>query len=215
MYMKKIFLVGDSIRKGYDSYVKYALRDCCEVYYPEDNCRFAQYVLRHISDWKSELGLSDDVDVVHWNAGLWDTLTLFSDECLTPPDFYRYFIDKICKRIKVLFPNAKVIFATSTPVLEHKYPNPAVSIRYNVDVAKYNEIAKEVVTSHGFAINDLYAVVERLGESYYSDMTHLYTPEGTQIITNKVLSAIGEALGCEFKEFTLTDYTAATNVIGL
>ena len=30
--MKRIFLIGDSIRMGYDKYVKEALADACEVY---------------------------------------------------------------------------------------------------------------------------------------------------------------------------------------
>lgn len=213
--MKKILLIGDSIRQGYDKYVKYALKDSCEVYYPEDNCRFAEYVLRHISDWKGELGLGDDVDVVHWNAGLWDTLTLYEDGCLTPPDFYEYFIDKICKRIKVLFPKAKVIFATSTPVVEERFPKPEQSKRLNSDVAKYNEIAKKTVEKHGVTVNDLYSVVEKLSIDCYSDMTHLYTPEGTQVITNAVIKAISNVLGCEFEEFTVSDYENVKGIVGL
>ncbi len=213
--MKKILLIGDSIRQGYDKYVKYALKDSCDVYYPKDNCRFAEYVLRHVSDWKGELGLGDDVDVVHWNAGLWDSATLYEDGCLTPPDFYEYFIDKICKRIKVLFPKARVIFATSTPVLENKYPKPKEFSRKNSDVAKYNEIAVRTVRKHGVEVNDLYAVVEKLSEDCYSDVTHLYTPEGTQAITSAVLKAIGKALGCEFSEFTLSDYESVNEIIGL
>ena len=101
--MEKILLIGDSIRQGYDKYVKYALRDQYEVYYPRDNCRFAQYVLRHIIDWKRDLALGDDVDVVHWNAGLWDTLVLYEDGCLTPPEIYEYFIDKVCKELRCCF----------------------------------------------------------------------------------------------------------------
>ena len=43
--MKKIVLIGDSIRMGYDKYVKDALSGVAEVYYPEENCKFAEYVL--------------------------------------------------------------------------------------------------------------------------------------------------------------------------
>ena len=31
--MKKVLLLGDSIRMGYDEYVKELLQDTCEVYY--------------------------------------------------------------------------------------------------------------------------------------------------------------------------------------
>ena len=37
--MKKIVLIGDSIRMGYCEYVKNSLRDVAEVYYPPENCR--------------------------------------------------------------------------------------------------------------------------------------------------------------------------------
>lgn len=43
--MKKVFLLGDSIRKGYDKYVERAFEGKASVYYPEDNCRFAAYTL--------------------------------------------------------------------------------------------------------------------------------------------------------------------------
>lgn len=213
--MKKVLLIGDSIRKGYDAYVKGFLQDSCEVYYPGDNCRFAQYVLRHLSDWKNELQLDASLDLIHWNVGLWDTLELFEDGCLTPPDFYAHFMDKICGRIKVLFPHAKVIFATSTPVLEERFPDPRVSIRRNASVREYNEIAKKIVLHHGFSVNDLYAVVENVPEAYYSDMTHLYTPQGTQLLTDAVAKAICQALGIAYTEFTLEDYQSVNAVLGL
>ena len=71
--MKKIVLLGDSIRMGYDKYVKEALADVAEVYYPEENCRFAEYTLRYAHEWAGSIP-RDDVDVVHWNNGLWDAI---------------------------------------------------------------------------------------------------------------------------------------------
>ena len=75
LFMKKIVLIGDSIRMGYDKYVRAALDGKAEVLFPEENSRFAEYVLRAVIDWKREGKWGDDVDVVHWNAGLWDTLS--------------------------------------------------------------------------------------------------------------------------------------------
>ena len=213
--MKKVLLIGDSIRMGYDKYVKNYLADSCEVYYPKDNCRFAQYTLRHLCDWKSALALGDDLDLVHWNVGLWDTLELYDDGCLTPLEFYAFFMEKICKRIKVIFPKAKVVFATSTPVLENRFPNPHFSKRLNSNVRKYNDIATEICSKNGFIINDLYSLVENVPEKYYSDMTHLYTPEGTQLLTDAVIQVICSTLDIEYKEFTLADYESVKEVIGL
>ena len=49
--MKKILLIGDSIRMGYDKYVKEALDGVAEVYYPKENCKMAVYVLRFLQEW--------------------------------------------------------------------------------------------------------------------------------------------------------------------
>ena len=61
--MKKVLLLGDSIRMGYDKYVKSALEGAAEVYYPDENARFVQYVLRYASNWKKTLELSEDIDL--------------------------------------------------------------------------------------------------------------------------------------------------------
>ena len=52
--VKKIFLIGDSIRfgapgsEGYGIFVKQKLEGMAEVYAPDENCRFAQYTLRYL-----------------------------------------------------------------------------------------------------------------------------------------------------------------------
>lgn len=43
--MKRVLLLGDSIRMGYDSMVKELLSDKYEVFFPEDNGRFSSYTL--------------------------------------------------------------------------------------------------------------------------------------------------------------------------
>lgn len=214
MEKKKVFLVGDSITGGYKRYVAESLKDSCEVYSAPDNCRFTQYCLRYLDVWKKKLELGDDVDLVHWNVGLWDTLELYEDGCMTPPDIYAHYIDRICKRIRLLFPKATVIFATSTPILEHRFLKPKISIRRNSTVREYNAIATEICKKHGFLIDDLYSAVENIPEEYYSDMTHLNTPEGAQLTTNTVTKSICEALDLEYKEFTLKDYEEVKNVEG-
>ena len=68
--MKKIILIGDSIRLGYDKYVKDALARVAEVSYPDDSARFSEYTLRYLSDWKHDNKWGSDIDLVHWNTGL-------------------------------------------------------------------------------------------------------------------------------------------------
>lgn len=202
--MKKVMLVGDSIRQGYDKFVKLALEDCAEVYFPQDNCRFAQYVLRHISDWLSASGFGEEVDCLHWNAGLWDCLQLYGQGPLTPLEIYEVFMDKICQRIRLLFPKAKVIFATSTPVWEEKYGKDFK--RFNQDIEAYNAAAVEIVKKYGFEVNDLYTLLKDAPKSYFSDMTHYYTQEATEVITNQVLQHIAKAIDVEPKAIHYADF---------
>ena len=139
--MKNIFLVGDSIRfgapnpskynnisPGYERYVREKLEGIANVYGPDENCRFAQFSLRFLQKWAAVVP-AEEIDVVHWNNGLWDVLRLFGDEPLTPLEFYENLLRRVYKRIRFLFPNAKVIFALSTAVIEEReFPE---FLRYN------------------------------------------------------------------------------------
>lgn len=49
--MKRIFLIGDSIRIGYDSVVRDALASSAQIYWDADNARFVQYTLRNVAVW--------------------------------------------------------------------------------------------------------------------------------------------------------------------
>ena len=49
--MKNILLIGDSIRMGYDKAVKKSFEGIANVVFPEDNCRFASYVLRYFHEY--------------------------------------------------------------------------------------------------------------------------------------------------------------------
>lgn len=49
--MKNLLLIGDSIRMGYDKAVKKTLEGKANVIFPEENCRFASYVLRYFHEY--------------------------------------------------------------------------------------------------------------------------------------------------------------------
>lgn len=192
--MKNVLLIGDSIRAGYDKAVRKTLDGVANVYFPEENCRFASYVLRYIHEYKS-LVPDGKVDVIHWNAGLWDCLRLLGEEPHTPIEFYKHYMDRICARIVKVYPDAKVVFATSTSVLSERMPEGFK--RYNEEIEMYNTAAKEVVCKYGFDINDLYAVSVALPEEAHSDSVHYYTPMGTEVFTNAVLKHIAPLIGLE------------------
>lgn len=204
--MKNILLIGDSIRMGYDKSVKSTLQGKANVYFPEENCRFASYVLRYLHEYQRLLGEAP-VDVVHWNAGLWDCLRLFGEEPHTPIEIYTYYIERICIRIKKLFPGAQVIFATSTSVQSELMRSDFK--RYNHEIEAYNAAAVQVVSRYGFQVNDLYGVSTTLPPEAHSDAVHYYTPMGTKAFTEQVLSyllpAIGEDFSVEYREDLYVD----------
>lgn len=152
------------------------------------------YVFRYFHEWINSFRLKgEDVDVVHWNAGLHDCLRLFEEEPNTPLDIYEYYMERTCIRIKKICPNAKVIFATSTAVISENMTKDFM--RYNKDIEKYNEVAVKVAEKHGFAINDLYPISAKLPVQAHSDAVHYYTPEGTEAFSKQVFSCVSQALG--------------------
>ena len=189
--MKKIVLLGDSIRMGYDKYVKEALAGSAEVFYPKENCKFALNILRCIVEWKRE-GWGDDVDLVHWNAGLWDCVEVDSDKPLTPLAWYEETVARVDKRLRAFFPKAKIIFATSTSVAEEKYTPDFC--RHNAIIEEYNAAAVRALASTDTVINDLYSLTKSFPDSYRSDATHFYTDKGTEMIGSRVLSLICDEL---------------------
>ena len=192
--MKKIFLLGDSIRMGYDEYVAMAFRKTAKVFYPEDNCRFAAYFLRNLKNWQKELECGEDVDLIHWNAGLWDLLILQDGEHLTPVEVYAMYIERICKMMKQFFPNAKMIFATSTPVQEELFTEYK---RFNRDIENYNAHATAIVKRYGMEVNDLYTLACNSPVEYHSDKTHYGTKEGTRMLADQVVAVISKSLAIE------------------
>ena len=197
--MKNIFLIGDSIRygahtvsatnelsPGYGIYVKEMLEGKANVYAPDENCRFAQYTLRFLRKWSKRVP-AEEIDVVHWNNGLWDVLREFDDEPLTPVEFYGDLLKRVYKRIRILFPNAKVIFALSTSVKEEWYKQGFC--RYNCEIEEYNKKAVEVMKELGVEVNDLYTLSASFDDSMRADPTH-FNDEGSKALAEQVVKVI-------------------------
>ena len=191
--MRKIVLLGDSIRMGYDKFVKESLGDEAEVFYPKDNCKFAKYSIRFLRDWTRDGTLPGDADVVHWNVGLWDVVQLFDGESLVSPEEYARDLERLYRHLVHYFPKAKLIFATSTSVVEEKYA--ANFFRKNARIEEYNAVARSVLEPLGVEINDLYAVSRSAGEEHRSDMTHYNTDAGRQLIGGAVVACLCRACG--------------------
>lgn len=202
--MKKLYLIGDSIRMGYCEYVKIALKGKADVYWNEGNARFAEYVLYSIGDWEHKQKIGEDTACVHWNAGLHDVIRTMDEDPLTPTEIYGYYIDRICQRLKKYYPNAVQIFATSTPVQEELYDY--WFSRKNSDIDAINAEAVKIVKKYGIEVNDLNALLKNQPKEFYSDKTHFHTPAAREIITKAVLKSVCPALGIDYDELEMPDF---------
>lgn len=181
-YMKKVTLLGDSIRLiGYGTKVPELLGDGYTVFQPTDNCRFAQYLLRCVFDYKNEIAGSD---VVHYNAGLWDATFLFSDKkSFTPVEDYCKTLLRVTDELKKLCP--RLIFATTTPC--------RTDMPYNDNgiIKSYNDAIVPLLKERGVEINDLNALVSKdiIGYIRDDDKIHL-TEKGIEDCSRQVVKAI-------------------------
>lgn len=194
--MKKVLLLGDSIRMGYDDYVKERLQGEFEVYYePDDNGRFAAYTLWQFNQLVCKYG---KFDLVHWNNGYWDmNIEPPMTEAIHPIDEYLHFLKRIIKEIRKN--GAKIIFATTTPILTagaaKDITGTGANLRYHNDwVIQYNNAAKKLMQSENIPINDLYTLTLKDPNYYKSeDRLHL-TEEGYQVCADAVANSIRQNL---------------------
>lgn len=194
--MKKVLLIGDSIRLGYERYVTAMLEGVATVYTPGDvNCGTAQFVLRWVHEWKRRGNFPDDMDIVHWNAGLWDVLRIHGDDTLSPPDFYADTLKRISERLRLIFPKAKQVFALSTWVQENLYRGEYQ--RFNRDIDRFNEIAVKTLAPLGVEFDDLHSATENAPKECWSDMTHFNTVDGIKLVGGQVVACLCGHLGID------------------
>lgn len=205
--MKNLLLLGDSIRVGYCEFVKDMLKDEAGVFFPPENCRFAQYTLRELDHWIKPM---PEIDVIHWNNGLWDCLHLgidgiaddgeaagitikppqvqnsyrYEKEPLTPPDIYEYMLNRIVIRLKQLCPHAVIVFGTTTPVVEEEAP---AVFRSNAEIDQYNSIARKVMQKYDIRINELGEYAKTLGKEYRRDWVH-YNDKGCKLLAEEIIT---------------------------
>ena len=192
-------LLGDSISLSYREIVKYFLRDMAQIFYPPENGRFVAYTFRALYEWSRDLNWASDTQIVYWNNGLWDVVRIFGDEPQTPLSDYGILIERTFNRLKYLFPQAKIIFATSTPVLEGRFDRKNF-YRSNADIEKYNDVAREIILKNGGFVHDLYALTKNFPLQAYQDATH-FVPKACEFMALNVANVLNEVKNNSVKKF--------------
>ena len=194
--MKRVLLLGDSIRMGYDEYVKELLTGEFEVVYDDaDNGRFAAYTLWQANQFFRHCGR---FDVVHWNNGYWDmNVEAPMVEAIHPVPEYVHFLGRILAEIRRN--GAVPVFATSTPILSEEAAQSVMkegiprTFYKNEWVVEYNKAAVDFMEREGVAVNDLYSLCLE-SPTYYKcpDLLHL-TQEGCKRCAEQTAAAIRKA----------------------
>ena len=189
--MKKVLLLGDSIRMGYQQYVKEALAGEYEVCYPEDNGRFAAYTL-----WQAnqEFKWNPDIALVHFNNGYWDmNIEAPMTEAIHPVEEYVSFLRRIVALCRQC--GAQVVFATTVPLTEDGAAGDNTGVRGTINyknewVEAYNAAAVEVMEELDVPVNDLCALCMEDARRYKcDDLLHL-TEEGSRRCAEQVAAYI-------------------------
>ncbi|HBL81728.1 MAG TPA: hypothetical protein DD391_03885 [Clostridiales bacterium] len=66
-------------------------------------------------------------------------------------------------------------------------------MRYNSEIEKYNNSAKELMNHLNVNVNDLYSIANQFDESYYADWTH-FNEKGAKILTDAATENIEKEL---------------------
>ena len=194
--MKKLLLLGDSIRMGYQAYVREYLEGRCEVFYDEgDNGRFAAYTFYQANQMYRRCG---PFDIVHWNNGYWDMdVEPPRREAMHPLDEYLHYLRRTACFLKEN--GAQAIFATTLPVPSEGQAEDTTGtgarFRFkNEWVERYNAAARALMAQEGVAVNDLYALMLR--EPLFGkceDMLHL-TESASRLCARQIARMVEERL---------------------
>lgn len=187
----KVLLLGDSIRMGYEEYVKQGLGSNFETIYPEDNGRDVSTTL-----WQANQVFKNNefFDVIHWNNGYWDmNIESPMTEAFHPVDEYQHFLVRMVKFFSQH--TRKLVFANSLPVMDTGLDDTKTGLIITYDnecITKYNKAAEKVMKEFNIPINDLYQFVLK-DHNYYKNVDKLHlTDEGNRAVAKEVIKAILE-----------------------
>lgn len=176
--MRKILLLGDSRRQGYEPFVRELLSGRAEVYGPHENGRWAGYTLNSLRFWLNEFPTPD---IVHWSCGLWDLGDDYHiGRPFSLPEEYESAVERTVIVLRKLFPGVKILFGTIMPV----------GASDSTGIQAYNDIMKRVAEREGIPVTDLFALMHDKMVTYdRGDGLHL-NEEGNRMAAGLVVSGI-------------------------
>ena len=189
--MKKVILIGDSIRMAYAPVVEQELRDAAEVWGPNENCEDSRKTLTNLDAWV----IDRKPDLVHINCGLHDIKRPFDSQGNQVPiadygDNVRAILTQLKKNT-----DARIIWALTTPVNHQWHHENKPFDRFEEDVALYNAMSRKIAHDLEIPVSDLHGVIAGAGRDalLVKDGVH-FKPEGSELLGKAVVKCIKETL---------------------
>ena len=198
--LPKVVLIGDSIRMSYAPIVAKQLEGKAVIVEAKANGGDSSNVLAHLKEW----AISEQPEIVHFNCGIHDTKKDKTNGTFqTPPEKYATNLKKIVETIRKET-KAKVIFATTTPIVDERAAKQREKASYELldaSTVQYNEIALRVMKELDVPVDDVRAAAgtgDELGKRMSNDGVH-FTDEGRKKLGMAVAEFIERQLPAKKK----------------
>lgn len=179
----RVLLIGDSILNGY---LKQVLRELDGKAYVDAWVNpYCQS--EHLNKVLAEVLANGPYDVVHFNMGLhgWQ-------EGRIKPGTFEPLTKSYVQALRAKLPNAKVIWASSTPVTVKGKPTE-LDPQINPVIVEHNRMAAKVMGEMNVPVNDFYSLLVEKRELARGDQFHWNAP-AYQLLGAMVVNSILQAL---------------------
>jgi len=202
--LPKVFLYGDSISIGYTEYTRAALDGQANVIRLHRNGGSSHNFIEYMETLRKtmfhpylENGWDFGWDLIHFNVGLHDLKYVTEGKLdrengtqVSSIKEYRHNLEKIISYLEKTWPDARLVFATTTPVPDNERG------RIKGDSARYNEAALEILRKYDqVIINDLYAYINpRFDDLAIRPGNVHFSKEGSRILGKRVGKFIAQIM---------------------
>ncbi|MFX0100210.1 MAG: SGNH/GDSL hydrolase family protein [Candidatus Hodarchaeota archaeon] len=157
--LPRVLLIGDSIRMHYAPLVKKKFDGRVEIVEIPENGGDSGNIKVNLDKWL-KLARSESLSIIHFNCGLHDIKRQFNQETNQQPiESYEINLKEIVAHLKEKT-KAKLIWATTTPVMYERHHARKGFDRFEEDVEQYNEVATSIMQENNIPINDLNKVIK-------------------------------------------------------
>ncbi len=174
--LPRVLLIGDSITRSYYPAVEAKLKGrafCARI--ATSKAVGDPALLRQLATFIPE----ENFDIIHFNIGMhgWD---------YSEADYQKY-LPELLRVIRKSAPNAKLIWASTTPVRVDRDPGAT-----NARITARNQIAQRFFTAQHVPIDDLWTAMQSYPQ-FHSDDVH-FNKDGVAILAAQVAAEIEKLL---------------------